>query len=91
MKKQLRQYASLLTWETLEHLMKYMENISQKNQQEAAQLLKNFQRMFYAKLKLQLKSNHYMSIMEEFYMDKNLLEITGYDGEYGKIQLFDEN
>ena len=27
MKKQLRQYASLLTWETLEHLMKYMENI----------------------------------------------------------------
>ena len=38
--KQLRQYASLLTWETLEHLMKYMENISQKNRQEAAQLLK---------------------------------------------------
>ena len=36
MKKQLRQYASLLTWETLEHLMKYMENISQKNRQEAA-------------------------------------------------------
>lgn len=34
--KQLRQYASLLTWETLEHLMKYMENISQKNRQEAA-------------------------------------------------------
>ena len=36
MKKQLRQYASLLPWETLEHLMKYMENISQKNRQEAA-------------------------------------------------------
>ena len=34
-RKQLRQYASLLTWETLEHLMKYMENISQKNRQEA--------------------------------------------------------
>ena len=34
--KTIKTVCFLLTWETLEHLMKYMENISQKNRQEAA-------------------------------------------------------
>ena len=42
---------SLLIWEILPHLTKFMRNISHQNQPEAVLLLRHFQRTFFAKLK----------------------------------------
>ena len=45
------QPVSLLIWEILPHLTKFMRNISHQNQPEAVLLLRHFQRTFFAKLK----------------------------------------